>query len=61
MCVNSLLKSKELFEADELFLVGTTIEVVPVISVDQKPIGTGSPGPLTQKIILCYQDFIRNL
>ena len=55
------IESKGLFEADELFLVGTTIEVVPVISVDQKPIGTGSPGPLTQKIILCYQDFIRNL
>ena len=55
------IESKELFQADELFLVGTTIEVVPVISVDQKPIGTGSPGPLTQKIIACYQDFIRNL
>ena len=55
------IESKELFEADELFLLGTTIEVVPVISVDQKPIGTGSPGPLTQKFIACYQDFIRNL
>ena len=55
------IESTELFEADELFLVGTTIEVVPVISVDQKPIGTGSPGPLTQRVIACYQDFIRNL
>ena len=55
------IECKELFQADELFLVGTTIEVVPVISVDQKPIGTGSPGPLTKKIILCYQEFIRNL
>ena len=55
------IESTELFEADELFLVGTTIEVVPVVSVDQKPVGTGSPGPLTQKIIACYQDFIRNL
>ena len=51
----------ELFEADELLLVGTTIEVLPVIAVNEKPVGTGSPGPLTQRLLASYQELIRNL
>ena len=52
---------QELFEADELFLVGTTIEVLPVIFIDQQSIGQGSPGPLTRQFMVAYKGFIRNL
>ena len=37
--------------ADEIFLTGTTKEVMPVSSVDGRPIGGGKPGPVTLKIM----------
>jgi len=40
----------ELLKADEVFLSGTTVEVLPVIRVDSKQIGSGKPGPVTQKL-----------
>jgi D-alanine transaminase len=40
----------ELLAADEVFLTGTTIEVLPVTMVDQKPIGSGKPGPMALKL-----------
>ncbi len=36
-----------LYQADEVFLVGTTIEVLPVVKVDGRKINDGVPGPLT--------------
>lgn len=36
--------------ADELFMTGTAAEVTPVREVDNRRIGTGSPGPITKKI-----------
>ena len=40
----------DLFCVDELFLTGTTVEVVGVVKVDDKVIGTGRPGPITQRL-----------
>ncbi|GIX45589.1 MAG: branched-chain-amino-acid transaminase [Candidatus Hydrogenedentota bacterium] len=36
----------EVYDADELFLTGTAAEVVPVVQVDGRTIGTGRPGPI---------------
>ena len=36
-----------LFEAAEVFLSGTTAGVLPVISIDEKPVGDGRPGPVS--------------
>ena len=36
---------KDLIEGDEVFLSSTTIEVLPVVRVDDHSIGTGRPGP----------------
>ena len=55
------VEAKELFEVDEMFLVGTTIEVIPVIAIDEKPVGTGQPGPMSQKLSNAYQDFLSRL
>lgn len=41
---------EELLAADEVFLMGTTVEVMPVIEVAGKQIGNGQSGPLTQKL-----------
>jgi D-alanine transaminase len=47
----------ELLHADEIFLTGTTVEVLPVIRVDGKAVGAGTPGPVTQKLQAAFQRF----
>jgi D-alanine transaminase len=49
---------EELFQADEVFLTGTTVEVMPVIRVDGKPVGTGKPGPVTQRLQAAFRRFV---
>ena len=39
----------DLFCADECFITGTAAEIVPVVKIDGRIIGTGKPGPLTLK------------
>ncbi|MEJ2401533.1 MAG: aminotransferase class IV [Xanthomonadales bacterium] len=41
---------EELFDADEVFLVGTTVEITPIVVVDAKTIADGRPGPLTRAL-----------
>ncbi len=40
----------QLYTADELFVTGTLGGIAPVISLDGRPIGDGSPGPITQQL-----------
>ncbi|HKN86366.1 MAG TPA: D-amino-acid transaminase [Nitrospiraceae bacterium] len=40
----------ELLQAEEVFLTGTTIEVLPVVRIDDAPIGSGKPGLLTRRL-----------
>jgi len=44
------LSVEELYRADEVFLTGTTIEVLGVIRVDGRTIGPGRPGPITKAL-----------
>jgi branched-chain amino acid aminotransferase len=44
----------DLFNADECFLTGTGAEIMPVIKIDGRVIGTGKPGPLTKKLVEEY-------
>jgi branched-chain amino acid aminotransferase len=37
--------------ADECFLTGSGAEVIPVVKLDGRVIGTGKPGPITQKLL----------
>ncbi|HSB45914.1 MAG TPA: D-amino-acid transaminase [Nitrospira sp.] len=41
---------QELYDAAEVFLTGTTVEVLGVVRIDGKAIGEGKPGPLTQRL-----------
>src|SRR5207302_11430352 len=45
----------ELAGVDELFLSGTTIEVLPIARVDGRAVGGGTPGPVTRKLQAAYQ------
>jgi branched-chain amino acid aminotransferase len=40
----------DLYLADEAFFTGTAAEIVPVVEVDDRAIGTGRPGPVTREI-----------
>ncbi len=40
----------ELYLADEVFLTGTAAEITPIREVDDRSIGPGKPGPVTQKV-----------
>lgn len=44
----------ELMRADELFLAGTTADVMPIVKVNDQPIGSGKPGEITMRL---YRDF----
>lgn len=41
----------DIFTADECFLTGTAAEVIPVVRLDHRPIGPGTPGPVTRRLI----------
>ena len=45
------LQDADLFGADEAFLTSTTRELVPIVQVDERTIGTGKPGPVTAKLL----------
>ncbi len=49
-----VLHKRDLFEADEVFLSGSTTEVLGVTRIDDRPIADGRVGPITRKI---YQKF----
>lgn len=44
------IRSSELPRLTELFLTGTTTDVMPVVTLDDKPVGKGKPGELTRKL-----------
>ncbi len=48
----------DLAHADEVMLVGTTIEVLPVVQLDGAPIGSGQPGPITRALGAAFKDSI---
>jgi D-alanine transaminase len=46
--------------ADEVFLAGTTTEAMPVVRVDDKQIGDGTPGPVTRRIREAFVTSVRS-
>ena len=50
----------DLFNADECFLTGTGAEIMPVIKIDGRLIGTGKPGPQTSKLIGAYKALVHS-
>ena len=48
----------ELRKADEAFLTSSTIEIMPLTRLDDKPIGSGKPGPVTQQLMSSYRELV---
>ena len=56
-----LISRDELYIADEVFMVGTAAEVTPVRELDDRSIGIGSRGPITEKVQTAYFDAVRGV
>ena len=48
------------YNADECFLTGTGAECIAVTSADRRVIGTGVAGPVTERILALYRDYVRS-
>lgn len=49
----------DIYAADECFLTGTAAEVIPVVRLDGRRIGSGKPGPITQDLRKRFQRLAR--
>jgi branched-chain amino acid aminotransferase len=56
--VRRRITREEVYVADEAFLTGTAAEITPVAMVDARDIGSGSRGPITEKIQSTYFDIV---
>jgi len=52
-----VLRDEDLFGADEAFLTSTTREAVPIVTVNDRTIGSGKPGPITWKLLNGFRKF----
>lgn len=51
----AMLGLHDLYNSDECFLTGTGAEVVPVVSIDGRKIGDGTPGNMTLDLLTRYR------
>jgi branched-chain amino acid aminotransferase len=52
--VERRIHRSELYLADEVFLTGTAAHITPMGELDNRKIGSGQPGPVTQKLQAAY-------
>jgi D-alanine transaminase len=53
--VEEAVPARDLAVMDEMFIAGTTTEVVPIITLDGKPVGSGKIGPVTARAMELYR------
>lgn len=49
---------EEVFAADELLLSSAGKEVLPVTTLDGRPVGSGQPGPIGARLLAAYQRLV---
>ena len=57
----AVLRDPDLLEADEAFLTSTTREILPIVQVDDRKIGSGRPGPVTGALLAAFRLRAREL
>jgi len=55
------IAADEVHAADELLLTSSTKEVMAITRLDGKPVGTGRPGPMFERLYKLYQSFKRDV
>ncbi len=56
--VEKVLDRSDLYYGDEVFFTGTAAEVTPVREIDDRPVGDGTPGPVTRLAQGLYADLV---
>jgi len=54
------LTKHDVYIAEECFLTGTAAEVIPVVKVDSRPIGAGTPGRVTRDLMAKFHELTRS-
>ena len=49
----------DVYTTDECFLTGTAAEVIPVVKLDDRVIGTGKPGEMTKRLIEAFHSLTK--
>nr|CAA6829731.1 MAG: Branched-chain amino acid aminotransferase (EC [uncultured Thiotrichaceae bacterium] len=57
--VEKRITRDEVYIADEAFFSGTAAEVTPIRELDRRPIGSGTRGPVTEKLQSLYFDIVQ--
>lgn len=55
------LREEDIATADEMFFTSTTREIVPVVRVDDRVVGSGKPGPVTQRLRAAFAEALRSV
>ncbi|MEI6862852.1 MAG: branched-chain-amino-acid transaminase [Candidatus Omnitrophota bacterium] len=58
-CREKMLKMDDIYTADEVFLTGTAAEIVPVVEIDGRMIGSGKPGEVTLKFKKAFEELTK--
>jgi branched-chain amino acid aminotransferase len=55
------LRDEDIASAEEMFFTSTTREIVPVVRVDDRVVGTGRPGPVTLRLRAAFAEALRSV
>lgn len=50
----------DIYTAEEAFLSGTAAEIIPMVQLDSRAIGEGTPGPVTARFIKRYRELTQS-
>jgi branched-chain amino acid aminotransferase len=53
------LTKYDVYTADECFLTGSAAEIIPVVKIDNRTIGSGKPGPVTKDLTRLFHELTR--
>lgn len=60
-CEQRTIDRSELYIAEEMFLCASSMNIVPVLSVDHRLIGSGAVGSVTKQLMRLYHDCTHNV
>ena len=52
------IAERDIPRLEEVFLVGTTTDVMPIVRVDDRPVGDGKPGPVTARLVKEFRAYL---
>lgn len=59
--IETAIKLEQLLKADEIWITSSTWEIVPVIALDNKPVGKGGTGSMWEKANYFYQEYKKEI